>query len=280
MVDRSAEVAAVVQRVESQLDRLEAGDDSVRVADVEADLGEADELVAQLDVTARASADDAGRHAARLMRSVLQGLKDRKARFALVGRGGASKEENAFHSEFMESNARLESSTERLLDSRRTLAETESVASGITQDLLSQRATIESAHNKVTATGGMFGRAHRAMRAMERREVKNKVCVYVGVGIVCLALFVALIKVLAPRGSPAPAPAPAPAPPPFPPGPPLPDPNTRSPTPWPTTPRPSHAPTLHPSTRSPTSGTQFPTPFPTDRRRLSLRHRRTGADAR
>ena len=207
MVDRCAAVAAVVQRVESQLDRLEAGDESVRVADVEADLGEADELVAQLDVTARASADEAGRSAARLMRSVLQGLKDRKARFALIGRGGnGSKEENAFHSDFMESNARLESSTERLLDSRRVIAETESVASGITQDLLAQRATIESSHNKILTTGGMFGRAHRAMRAMERREVKNKVCVYVGVGIVCLALFGALVKVLVPRSSAAPAP--------------------------------------------------------------------------
>ena len=198
---RSAEIASLVARLESDVARLEEGDASVTLTSVDSELREAEALVAQFDVTARGTGDDAARSAARLMRSVLGGLKDRVARYSLVGRPSNNAQVSDYHDDFIAANAALDRSTDRLVESRRTLLETEDVANGIGQDLLEQRRTIESARDKLVATGGMFGRAHRAMRMMERRDYRNKVCIYVGVGVVVLALFAAIIRVLAPRGS-------------------------------------------------------------------------------
>ena len=201
MTDRSSEIAGLVSKIEGNVALLEEGHPDVTLPGVNEELREAEALVAQFDVTARASGDDSGRHAARLMRSVLSGLKDRIARFALVGRPTGNVQERDFHDDFIQTNARLESSTERLLDSRRTLMDTEGVAGGIAEDLATQRGTIESSRGKLLETGGMFGRAHRAMRAMEKRETRNKVCVYVAVAVVVLAIFAAVVRVLAPSST-------------------------------------------------------------------------------
>jgi hypothetical protein len=82
--------------------------------------------------------------------------------------------------------------------------ETESIAAGISEDLLSNRATILSSREKLLHTGGLLGRAHRTMRSMQSRDVQRKLCVYGAVGFVLLMFLVFIVRTLFP-GSSAPA---------------------------------------------------------------------------
>ena len=76
--------------------------------------------------------------------------------------------------------------------------ETEGIAAGINEDLLSHRSTILSTREKLLHTGGLLGRAHRTMRVMQNRDVQRKLCLYAAVAFVVLMFLAFAIQTLFP----------------------------------------------------------------------------------
>lgn len=72
------------------------------------------------------------------------------------------------------------------------MAETESVALEITEELGRHRETISSAHGRVRQVSGMTNRARRIVQSMGRREVQQKLILY-GVAGAVLLVFLMLL---------------------------------------------------------------------------------------
>ena len=72
----------------------------------------------------------------------------------------------------------LHSQSETLANARSIMAETESVAMEITEELGRHRETISSAHGRVRQVTGMTNRARRIVQSMTRREVQQKLILY------------------------------------------------------------------------------------------------------
>jgi hypothetical protein len=80
------------------------------------------------------------------------------------------------------------------------LFETEALASGISEDLISHRGKILSTRDKMLHTGGLLGRAHRTMRMMQSRDVQRKLCVYGAVAFVVFMFVAFVVHTLFPPG--------------------------------------------------------------------------------
>lgn len=93
----------------------------------------------------------------------------------------------------------MDRQTETLLQSKRTLADTEEVAMGITENLASNRQTILSAHEKVHATGGFIGQSQSLLRRMQHRESRRKL-ILTGLFVFLILVFI-LILYFAIRGN-------------------------------------------------------------------------------
>mmetsp|Transcript_9805 Transcript_9805/g.15538 ORF Transcript_9805/g.15538 Transcript_9805/m.15538 type:complete len:240 (+) Transcript_9805:197-916(+) len=86
----------------------------------------------------------------------------------------------------------LRSQSDTLANARSIMAETESVALEITEELGRHRETISSAHGRVRQVTGMTNRARRIVQSMGRREVQQKLILY-GVGGTILIVFLMLV---------------------------------------------------------------------------------------
>lgn len=102
------------------------------------------------------------------------------------GGGGGGKER-------LLSNAdALRSQSDTLANARSVMAETESVALEITEELGRHRETISSAHGRVRQVTGMTNRARRIVQSMSRREVQQKLILYGVAGTIAI-VFLMLI---------------------------------------------------------------------------------------
>ena len=72
----------------------------------------------------------------------------------------------------------MHSQSETLANARSIMAETESVAMEITEELGRHRETIGNAHGRVRQVTGMTNRARRIVQNMSRREVQQKLILY------------------------------------------------------------------------------------------------------
>ena len=194
------------------------------------DLREAESLVTQLEIEARSHPSPPEVKAA--VARFKDDIKHLKDRFQLLGgalnksssrqqqqqSGGVNDrflaDEEALDRSSQVRSLRLSSSfytvltnlykNQNLLNSRRTLLETEGIAAGISQDLLSHRATIMSSREKLLHTGGLLGKAHRTMRAMQSRDVQRKMCVYGAVAFVVFMFVAFAARALFPSSATAP----------------------------------------------------------------------------
>ena len=95
----------------------------------------------------------------------------------------------------------------------KTVAETEEVGAGITEELQRNREKIESAHQKVRDVDSLTGTARKLLRRMTARDKRQRYMTY---GVLCflfLAILIVLyITVFGSGGGGGPAPAPTPAP--------------------------------------------------------------------
>lgn len=179
----SASIESIRTKLREAEERQSLGEEFVPVREEE--LKQAETLAWQLLNDSRADPAKRELHIQVMgMRDELKMLREKKSRFDLVLSAKRKKSKRVGPSSQDIEQARLDSATEMLLDSRRTLNETEGVAASVASDLNAQRNVIASSSEKLFATGTLLGAAHRTMKRMQQREIQNRVCAYVAVGIV------------------------------------------------------------------------------------------------
>ncbi|KAK9102249.1 hypothetical protein Sjap_019503 [Stephania japonica] len=92
----------------------------------------------------------------------------------------------------MMSTERLNQSSERIKEGRRTMLETEELGVSILQDLHGQRQSLLHAHNNLHGVDDNIGKSRKILTAMSRRMDRNKWIV----GFVIAVLVVAIILIL------------------------------------------------------------------------------------
>ncbi|GLT56530.1 hypothetical protein SLA2020_295650 [Shorea laevis] len=95
-------------------------------------------------------------------------------------------------SRLMMSTERLNQSSDRIKDGRRTMLETEELGVSILQDLHSQRQSLLHAHGTLHGVDDNVGKSKKVLTAMSRRMNRNKWII----GIVVAVLVLAIILVL------------------------------------------------------------------------------------
>ncbi|XP_078444286.1 vesicle transport v-SNARE 13-like [Wolffia australiana] len=90
------------------------------------------------------------------------------------------------------STERLNQSSERIKESRRTMLETEELGVSILQDLHQQRQSLLHAHNTLHGVDDNIGKSRKVLTAMTRRMSRNKWII----GSVIAALVMAIILIL------------------------------------------------------------------------------------
>ena len=88
-------------------------------------------------------------------------------------------------------SARLDGTTATLHAARQQVAETEGIATGVSDNLRSQREQLLNAHGRVRETTQYTQDARSVLKAMGRRAITNKIVLW----LVILALFAAIIAV-------------------------------------------------------------------------------------
>ncbi|KAF3444799.1 hypothetical protein FNV43_RR14492 [Rhamnella rubrinervis] len=95
-------------------------------------------------------------------------------------------------SRLMMSTERVNKSSDRIKESRRTMLETEELGVSILQDLSSQRQSLLHAHNTLHGVDDNIGKSKRILTAMSRRMSKNKWII----GSIVAVLVIAIILIL------------------------------------------------------------------------------------
>lgn len=84
----------------------------------------------------------------------------------------------------------LESQSKTLENARSIMAETESVALEITDELGRHRETIASSQSRVRQVTGLTNRARRIVQGMSRREVQQKLVLFSVAGVVIVVFLI------------------------------------------------------------------------------------------
>ncbi|KAJ8620331.1 hypothetical protein MRB53_028860 [Persea americana] len=90
------------------------------------------------------------------------------------------------------STERLNQSSDRVKESRRTMLETEELGVSILQDLHQQRQSLLHAHNTLHGVDDNIGKSRKILTAMSRRMSRNKWII----GSIIIALVLAVILIL------------------------------------------------------------------------------------
>ena len=153
-------------------------------------LTQCDDLIKQMGMEARGVSESAVKrellNKVRVCKAKLANLRDdynnakqNAEREALLGDGEGNGVGNGNRARLMDTNDRLQAQTDTLDRARRIMSETEEVAMEITTELGRNREKIESAHGRVYEVSGMTNQARRLIMSMNRREVQQKLVVYV-----------------------------------------------------------------------------------------------------
>lgn len=90
------------------------------------------------------------------------------------------------------STERLDQSSDRIRESRRTILETEELGVSILQDLHQQRETLLHSHQKVHGIDDAIDKSKKVLTAMSRRMSRNKLIVGSIIGVLILAIILIL----------------------------------------------------------------------------------------
>jgi vesicle transport through interaction with t-SNAREs protein 1 len=100
----------------------------------------------------------------------------------------------------MNATRRLREGSNRILESRRNIAQTETIGAGILADLQSQRATITRARDNLGGVDEGLNQSSGILSAMNRRALANKIVLYaVGLFFALLCLWMIVRKFVAPH---------------------------------------------------------------------------------
>ncbi|CAN1312445.1 Vesicle transport v-SNARE 13 [Linum perenne] len=170
-----------------------------KISEIRTGLDDADALIRKMDMEARSLPPNIKASLLSKIReykSDLNNLKNEIKRMSSsnFSQGAARDEllEYGMADTKMVSTDRLNQSTDRIKDSRRTMLETEELGVSILQDLHQQRQALLHANNTLHGVDDNIGRSKRILTAMSRRMDRNKWIV----GCIVAALILAILVIL------------------------------------------------------------------------------------
>ncbi|KAH9676591.1 Vesicle transport v-SNARE 13 [Citrus sinensis] len=179
-----------------------------KVSEIQTGLDEAESLIRKMDLEARSLQPNVKAVLLAKLReykSDLNNLKSEVKRLVSGNLNAAARDEllesgmaDALtasadqRSRLMMSTERVNQSTDRIKDSRRTMLETEELGVSILQDLSSQRQSLLHAHNTLHGVDDNVGKSKKVLTAMSRRMSRNKWII----GTVVAVLVIAIILIL------------------------------------------------------------------------------------
>lgn len=201
------ELSANLSRKCSSAGLLPAGDQKQqKVSEIKAALDDADVLIRKMDLEARSlqpSAKAMMLAKLREYKSDLNKLKREFKRIASPNADQASREDllesgmadvhlaSADHRERMTMSVeRLNHSSDKITESRRTIMETEELGVSILQDLHQQRETLLHSHKKLHGVDDAIDKSKKVLTAMSRRITRNKWIIGSIVGVLVVAVIV------------------------------------------------------------------------------------------
>ena len=174
-------------------------------------LSQCDDLLKQMSVEAR-GIDDADTKAKCLskVRQCKSSLSDLRSEYetentkferSALGLGGSGRDgrrggglSDEQRDRLLHTNDQIASQNRTLDNARRIMADTEETAMEITSELARNREKIESAHGRVREVSGLTNRARRIVQSMSRREVQQKLAMYMVSGGLILLLIIILFN--------------------------------------------------------------------------------------
>uniref|UniRef100_A0A6S8XXA7 Vesicle transport v-SNARE N-terminal domain-containing protein n=1 Tax=Ditylum brightwellii TaxID=49249 RepID=A0A6S8XXA7_9STRA len=171
-------------------------------------LSQCEDLLKQMSVEAR-GADNADTkkellHKVRVCKAKLANLRDdyetaknEIERMSLIspslgpsrGNGAGSHKER-----LLATSEKIKSQNDTLERARRIMADTEETAMEITTELGRNRETIQSAHGRVREVSGLTNRARRIVQNMSRREVQQKLVLYMVLAVIFIVLVIIIFN--------------------------------------------------------------------------------------
>lgn len=204
-----AEFLSLSEQVKSKISKLGSKSGSSTDSDIkycQGLLSQCDDLLKQMQVEAR-SVDDASSkrdllQKVRVCKAQLANLRDdfstaktNAEREALlsgnedveIGNSGRTKDNRE---RLLKTNDQISKQNETLDRARRVMAETEDVALEITSELGRNREKIASSHQRVRDVSGLTNQARRIVQSMSRREVQQKLMMYLVATLLVIAVIV------------------------------------------------------------------------------------------
>jgi len=206
-----SEICQLLQTVRDHIDEaqdncaVDNGRDPLEV--IESDFTKLNIAIKQLEAEARTQADSSSRKAlqskvkqfkddAKASRAKFRNLKEREERARLTagrGAGGMSAEQQ---DRLLQMNDKMNQSTSALENSKRIMLEIEETAAGVNDQLGQNRASIMSTRRKLEETTTLSGQARQILRRMEHNERVKKLCGYVAIAIVAVAMLCLLYAII------------------------------------------------------------------------------------
>ncbi|GKU97242.1 hypothetical protein SLEP1_g10412 [Rubroshorea leprosula] len=202
------ELSANLSRKCTAAGALDGEQKKQKLSEIKAGLDDAESLIRKMDLEARSLQPNAKAVLLAKLREYKSDLNNLKSEVKRIASGNlnpsardqllesgmadtltASADQR---SRLMMSTERLNQSSDRIKDSRRTMLETEELGVSILQDLHSQRQSLLHAHGTLHGVDDNVGKSKKVLTAMSRRMNRNKWII----GIVVAVLVLAIILVL------------------------------------------------------------------------------------
>ncbi|RWW02058.1 hypothetical protein BHE74_00028891 [Ensete ventricosum] len=202
------EISAALSRKCTSAALLDGEQKKQKVSEIKSGVDDAESLIRKMDLEARSLQPSvkAGLLAKlREYKSDLNNLKSELKRITTVNPNQAAREELLEsgmadtltvsadqRGRLMMSTERLNQSTDRVKESRRTMLETEELGVSILQDLHQQRQSLLHAHTTLHGVDDHIGKSRKILTAMSKRMDRNKWII----GGIIVALVLAILLIL------------------------------------------------------------------------------------
>ncbi|XP_040936779.1 vesicle transport v-SNARE 13 isoform X2 [Gossypium hirsutum] len=188
--------------------RLHLVEKKQKVSDIRVGLENAEDLIRKMDIEARSLQPNVKTMLLAKLREYKSDLNNLKSEVKRIASGNINPDardqllESGMadaltastnqRSRLMMTTERLNQSSDRIRDSRRTMLETEELGVSILQDLHSQRQALLHANNALHGVDDNIGKSKRILTAMSRRMNRNKWII----GIIIAVLIITIAAVL------------------------------------------------------------------------------------
>ncbi|KAF5179410.1 Vesicle transport v-snare [Thalictrum thalictroides] len=202
------EISANLSRKCTSASHLEGEQKKQKISEVKAELEDAEALIRKMDLEARSLQPNVKAMLLAKLReykSDLNNLKSEVKRMTSANANQAARDELLEagmadtkmvaadqRGRLLMSTERLNTSSDRIKESRRTMLETEELGVSILQDLHGQRQSLLHAHDTLHGVDDSIGRSRKILTAMSRRMDRNKYLI----GSIITVLVIVIILIL------------------------------------------------------------------------------------